>query len=379
MTKVLYIVNTRMPTEKACGWQTVKSVEAWEKLGVKIKLVVPKRRNYIREGVREFYNLRQELDIKYLGGRFVSLEKIKKSWYFHWQRMEFGIWCFFYALFSRVSIIYSRSITLCFFLNLFGKLAVYEDHEPKNHFVFFYRLFTKVIKKKVLVAYNLQEIYYEFGVDPKSYIVAPNGVDWEEFEQVEPNRDVWKKEFGLSKEEKIVLYVGHFYAWKGVYTLLDASPGIKGKVVLIGGTREDGKEIENYIADHSLQNIYLKDFTSHWKVITYLKSADVLVLPNTQKEERSAKYTTPIKLFEYLAAGVPIVASDLPSFSYYLKNNENSYLVVPDNAKILSEKINFVLDKPEQNRAVAEKAQSDVKQYSWKRRMENINSFIFSS
>ena len=87
-------------------------------------------------------------------------------------------------------------------------------------------------------------------------------------------------------------------------------------------------------------------------------------------------YTTPIKLFEYMASGAPVVASDLPSFSKYLKDNENSLLFEPDNPKSLAEKVNTLLENHSMGEKLSNKAYSEVHEFTWQKRVEKILNFV---
>ena len=102
----------------------------------------------------------------------------------------------------------------------------------------------------------------------------------------------------------------------------------------------------------------------------------MLVLPNTADEERSQKYTTPIKLFEYMASGVPIIASRVPSFDTYLKHNNNAYLFEPDNPENLAKQVNDLLKDRYIMKKISKQAKRDVAQYDWRRRAETIVRFI---
>jgi len=374
--KILYIANSRIPTEKAHGFQIVKTVEAIQLKGLSVELLLPDRKNYIKQDIEDYYNIKTKIKVHFIKNYFGWLEKCFHKLYFFLQRISFGLAAFFYALRSSSEVIYSREITICFFLSFFKKNIVFEDHEPKKRLRWLYRIFIKKINKKVLVANNLEDLYKSLDVDENSYILAPNGVDLEEFDRIKKDDDVWQKEFDFKKEEKIVLYVGHFYKWKGIYTLLDAAKSIKGNVVLIGGIKQDQLKIRDYINNKNLKNVFCHEFIPHSKIIRYIKSADVLALPNTAKEERSANYTTPIKLFEYMASGVPIVASRLKSFATYLKDNENALLCEPDNQQDLAKKINRVLSDQKLQESLSTNALRQVKNYTWEKRAEKIIDFI---
>ena len=80
----------------------------------------------------------------------------------------------------------------------------------------------------------------------------------------------------------------------------------------------------------------------------------------------------PLKLFEYMAAGVPILATDLPSIREVLRHGENAWLIPPGDPKALAEGIRHLLENPELARRLAERARGDVQKYTWKHRAETI-------
>ena len=373
---ILYIANARMPTEKAHGLQIVKTVEALLERGENVVLLLPKRLNPITESIGGYYSLKRPIEVEYITIPFNFVLKMSDSLYFKLERLYFALCAFLNAVTKNV-VVYSRDITLCFLLALFGKDVVYEDHEPKNSKKFLYKLFLKKINKKVIVAKNLSELYKEFGINESTFKFIPNGVDLAEFERTRRDKSIWWEELDVDHREKIVLYVGHFYTWKGVYTLIDAAQSLQNaKAVLIGGTEQDHQKVGDYIKERDIKNVYLHKFVPHKEIVKFIKSADVLVLPNTGQEERSLKYTTPIKLFEYMASGVPIAASRVESFKNYLENNVNAVMFEPDNAEDLANKINSLLNSSDLMEKMAVNAYQEVQDYSWERRAEKIIDFI---
>ena len=371
--KIYCLANARIPTEKAHGLQIMKMCESFANQGINVELIIPRRHNHIKDYPFEFYGIENNFKIK----KIFCLDLVKFGRFgFIVQTLIFLFFVKIYSLFrfKKCDIIYTRE----HFSRLFFKNLIFEDHEPRGS-RWIYRFFLKKIRKKVIVAPNLEEFYIKFNINKKSYIVAPNGVDLNEFEKVEKNKDIWKEEFDFSVNDRVILYVGHFYQWKGVYTLLDSAKFLKRddiKLVLIGGTEIDQKNLSNYIEKEQISNVYVKNFILHKEVIKYLKSADILILPNTAKEERSSKYTTPVKLFEYMASEVPIIASELDSFSRYLKNEKNVLFFQADDASDLARKIIKIIDNKQLSESIAKNALDCVQKYTWRKRARKIINFI---
>lgn len=375
--KILYLANARIPTEKAHGYQIMKTIEALLQEKQEVTLLVPTRTNPISQSVKDFYNLEKLPNIEYTRNWFGFLEKKLKRIYFSLQRVSYGLQAFWCALFSTHDVIFSREITLCFFLSLFKKNVVFEDHEPKEKWLSVYAFFVRHIPKKIVVAHSLGELYNEYHVSPQSYVEVPNGVEKAKFDTVAVNREVWNTVFQIVPTEKIVLYVGHLYRWKGADTLLASAAMLpQAKVVFIGGHTKDRQKMAEAAKAKNLQNVFFHEFVPHDEIIPFLKSADVLVLPNTATEERSQKYTTPLKLFEYMASQVPMVASRIKSFTPYLKDKENALLFAPDDARDLAEKINIVLQQSDISKHIADNAYALSNEYTWQKRAQKIISFI---
>jgi glycosyltransferase involved in cell wall biosynthesis len=111
------------------------------------------------------------------------------------------------------------------------------------------------------------------------------------------------------------------------------------------------------------------------RVATLLDDADVLVLPNTATSI-SARYTSPLKLFEYLAAGKPIVASDLPAFREVLQDGITAVLVAPGDGAALGRGIRRLLDDAGLAARLARAAFDAAADYSWDRRAERLERVL---
>jgi len=178
---------------------------------------------------------------------------------------------------------------------------------------------------------------------------------------------------------RVVAYAGHLYAWKGVDILLEAlalMPDVRG--LIIGGHRaEPDLARTTTLADRLglAGRITFTGLVEPGCVSDLLSQADILVLPNTASAI-STRFTSPLKLFEYMAAGRPIVASDLPSIREILRDGENAMLVAPGDPSALAGAVQRLLADSELAARLARAALDQVPAYSWDRRAERLEALF---
>ncbi len=287
----------------------------------------------------------------------------------------------FFCKKNNITHIYSRECKLMFFIILYNKIFlrnnfvfIFESHEAE--FNFFAKIVLKFSDKIICISKGIFDFYAKSGIDSKKMIIAHDAVEIDDF-NIKITKDKARSLIGIPKNKKIVLYSGHLYEWKGVQTLADASCFFSDDVlfVFLGGHEYDVNKFKK--VNKYKKNILVLGHREHKDVPVYLKAADVLVLPNSGKYEISKRYTSPIKLFEYMASGVPIVASDLPSIREIL-NKKNAVLVEPDNPKSLAEGIRNILNNEQSFKKRASNALLDVRKYTWENRVKNIINFILN-
>jgi Glycosyltransferase len=111
------------------------------------------------------------------------------------------------------------------------------------------------------------------------------------------------------------------------------------------------------------------------EVADLLRGADVLVLPNPPSAI-STQFTSPLKLFEYMAAGRAIVASDLPSIREVVRDNDQALLVTPGRPEALAEAIEKLIEDRTLAEKVARAAYAEAPKHTWGRRAERLEALF---
>ncbi len=252
---------------------------------------------------------------------------------------------------------------------------LYEVHDmPRDLFdAVSLKILTFLKRYEIIAITNLlkEDLVNRFNLNAEKLVVLPDGVDIELF-QIEKQENSLTVEKDSSKP--LIVYTGSLFPWKGVYTLIDAakfSPDLE--FWIVGGYKNDIQLVRD--AAQGLENVKVWGYVTHDEIGNFLQCADVLVLPNSATYRMSERYTSPLKLFEYMASGKPIVASRLPSIEEILQDGRNGFLVEPDNAEALVEGIKRALSDT-QTTSVVVQALLDVEAYSWDRRIEAILTHV---
>lgn len=370
--KMVYIANVRLPTEKAHGLQIMEMCQVFSQNGFEVELVVPWRLNYIKDDPFNYYDIAPVFKIKRLPCLDLVYLKLFSVVGFWIESITFLLAARIYLCFRQYDILYTREIAVTVFFNK----AIVEIHSlPSRLAGFIYRRAQKII---VLTSFLKARLVQEANLSENRILVAADGVDIKKF-NIKENKEDCRKKFSLPLDKNIVLYTGHLYKWKGARILLQATRNFQDVLfVFVGGTKEDLKSFRADIQSASwrtISNVQVIGHRPHAEIPYWLKAADVLVLPNSATEKISSHYTSPMKLFEYLASGVPIVASDLPSIREIL-NEQNAVLVRPDDPDDLARGIEAVLKNKELAGKIAKNSQAESINYSWNSRVKKIKNFI---
>src|SRR3989339_592216 len=377
--KIIYIVNARIPTEKAHGLQIIQMCDAFAALpGIELELVVPKRNNLIMEDAFQYYNLKNKFKIKYIWSSFYRDSRIGIML----ERATFLTGAIIYAMFQGANIWYTRSnLSVYLAAVIFGKRAGIEFHEPPRRFMFFKKRLMRFFKKIIVVPYRIADLYNKWGIKKENILVAPNGVDLSVFD-LNINKEEALKKINLEKliNKNILVYTGSFKTKgveKGMGDILKAMKELDRDTVFVaaGGDDRDIDDYQKQARELKIEErVYLFGRQKQSDLAVYQKAADCLLMPFPDIAHYRL-FMTPMKMFEYMASKRPIISSDLPSVRKVL-NERNCFFCKPGDPHDLADKINKLLSEKESAQSIADRAFRDAQDYTWNKRAGRIINFI---
>ncbi len=385
--EILCFADTRFPIERANGWQTMATCHALAARGHDVTLITrPDTATPTRDPFA-FYGLAPEPRL--------HLDVIDGPRLPNARRARFLLGAARRARARTGPVVFTRDLGLAAFLLRFPGArrppVVYESHGlsavvsaempsllGKPELAPSPRKLRRLDRRERLVwrradAYVTitralgDELVSRFGPRERGMFVVPDGATLPDAslpESTAPNG-----------RPPVAGYAGHLYPWKGVDVFIRAlamTPGIRGLIVGGHPGEPDRARIEALISDLGIANrVDLVGLVPPPLVRSHLERATLLVLPNT-RSAISLRYTSPLKLFEYLTMGLPIVASDLPAIREVLTDRETALLVPPGDAAALSAAMSTLASDVPLCRALARAAQALAPSYSWDRRAARL-------
>jgi len=216
------------------------------------------------------------------------------------------------------------------------------------------------------------------GIPEEKITVLPSGGNLEELDRINKDKKQLRNELGLAPDKKIITYSGALFENKGIEEILYCASKYEDYLFLfIGGVQKQIKKYQSYIQSQfqkKLPNVIFTGYVKHDKIGLYLKASDILLAPYPQKGY-TVYHLSSIKLIEYMASKVPVIASDLPSIREVFSEDELTF-VRPDDKIDLCEKIKLVFDNYEKAKSKAAAAYKKIEDFSWTKRTEKIIDFL---
>lgn len=347
MKRALAIVaNTRLPSERAQGLQVVQSAAAFARAGLEVEILHARRAREVAlpagsdlfthcgvpEGPRPRVRAIECFDI---------LERFPRSLQFWPSRAQ--EWSFSAnaaaSLLREASprLVLSREIECGDRLVRAGHPAVFLEIHSVPSGRWRRRLLQRAARGArgvIAISGGVREDLTALDIDATQVVVEHDAFEPTRFLSL-PSRREARAQLELPLDRWIVAYTGGLLEWKGVELLVDAARCMPEVLfVIAGGMESDVAALRLRAA--GLSNVRVDGFQPPTKVALYLAAADVGVAPNRSKPAISARYTSPLKVFEAMAVGLPLVASNLPSLREILTHGTDAWLVAPDSVEELA-------------------------------------------
>lgn len=370
--KLLYLSTAVIPSQLANSVHVMKMCQAFASNGHDIQLIIPHKIDGQEPGIENiyaYYDVNPCFEIK----RLLWLPVIGKAYLY-------GLSVARYAKKYNPDLVYSRDIISSYFMVKQGIPVVYESHSPILNsgpvavWMFKYLIRQKNFRYLAVITQSLKRWYLSNyrGLANKVLVMA-DGADLPKY--LETNHSFTHVDINQSIEKFQIGYVGNLYPGKGmeiISKLVALCPEMEFHIV--GGHAKD----ISYWCDHlrSHQNINFHGYRPHSDVHSIMKQMDVLLAPNLKNVRLPGKnshdigsWTSPLKIFEYMATYKPIVASDIEVLREVLEDQRNSLLCDPNNIDAWRSALYQLKESPELSQTLSQNAFNDLREkYNWKAR-----------
>lgn len=398
--KVAVVASGHIPSRWAHSINTVKHAQAFFELGYNVELITvlrwiddqnKKKVKNFQEwygvnsfGLSEFKDktLFYYDEFPFFGKILRSIDGISRGWFgdiFHPEKRISQ-----YLEKERFDLCYSRSYRVMLYNMQKGIPTILETHNPhpeKNNFL------KQLLKCSTLDSFLgistihslLKQRLVKMGFPQQKICVCEDAVDYKLFAKFhqKPLFEI-RKNLNLLLDRTIVGYVGHLYKGRGiedVIKLAELMPDVY--FLFVGGNPKDVEYYTHLSAKDNLCNVCFMGHVPASKVPVFCAAFDALIMPYT-RQTPTWEHMSPIKMFEFLAAGKPIIATDLPSIKKVLKDGENGFLVKEGDVNAMMKAVRTAQEADVKEK-IFKKNTKLAQEFTYQKRCENIiNSLAFS-
>lgn len=354
-----YVCEVNFPNTSAYGLHVLKMCDALSSKKFKVNLFIPSLSiNYFL--LKKNYNLKNQIN-------FIPIYKNRKKMNLL-IRLFFSLRILTSKHFDKSSLVISRSALFAILASFFDTRIILELHHELSGVTKF--LFHFLKKKKmlenlryILIHRNLIKV---FEPNKDKYICLDDSVDTDDF----------KFNNKLRKFKNTCVYIGSFHPGKGIEFIFEIAEKMKNINFHLYGDKKF------FSINHKIAtNIKIFDHIEYKKIPKTLSKYNVALMPYSNKvfgrlrNINLAKSMSPLKMFDYLASSIIIVASDLKIYGHILKHKYNSILVNNSNIEDWINSLNKIFLEKNKFNQIKKNAYKTALKYTWAKRSDKIISF----
>jgi len=250
---------------------------------------------------------------------------------------------------------------------------VYEEEIHRGHRIkpFFTKFLEQICLKysNIVVTQTINNKILIRGLNKNTFVVE-NGINLDEFEGLNYSEKIFE-EYSITRGRPLIGFIGNWENWMNIEDLLFVSKYLNNlaSIIIIG----KGRNLRKY--KDAFKNVIFTGRISHEKALNFLINFDICILPHSKDE--IMKYKSAMKTFEYMAAGKPIIVSNVTGKEDFLINGKNCLTYEPGNPKDLAKNIEFLLDNKELMALIGLNNRAMAKRFSWEKNLKRSGLLNF--
>ncbi len=362
-----YVSRSRLPSQEANSVHVMKMAQAFARQGMLVDLFArPGAETMSAEQIFARYGVHRLFRV-YFAGR----EGLPKAMF---RYVAATTW---HALRNRTAVVYTRLPRAAVAAERFGKRSVIELHHPGSYRIV--RTYMRVARNPLIVVITetlRRQVISDLGCSPDCVIVAPDGAD-------PMPADVMPVLPPAGPGRLRVGFLGHLYPGKGMEVIAAIAPRCPwADFDIVGGAKADITRWREKIGQ--LPNVTFHGHVSHAETPGYLRSFDVALLPNQDfvgtaggGDLNISAWASPLKAFEYMSAGLAIIASDQPNLREVFRDRRNCLLCPPADPAAWISALEGLRDDTGLRRHIGRCAADDFRlRYSWDARARFLDTYL---
>ncbi|MDA1013813.1 MAG: glycosyltransferase family 4 protein [Planctomycetota bacterium] len=364
--KIVYLANTRIPSRVASSVHVMKMCQALAHNGHDVVLMNPRNSDLEDnvDDVFDYYGVDRCFRLVTLPApRHKFARLLRYDSFVNWKVRR-----------EQPDLVYARCHGLYLYrLERIGLPFVLESHVVTREQAALRRIYASPHFRRLVVISNaLKQLYLdELQLPESSITVAHDGADESKCQSPIAGRC----------SQLIVGYVGNLFAGRGIELIVELAERCPfADFRLLGGHAEDITRWQTELTERQLENITLHGFVPPSQTDEFRQSCDVLIAPYQQKVMTAgdqpfdtSQWMSPLKVFEYMAAGRAIIASDMPSLREVLRPDDTAILCRPDCVDEWALAIRRLFEDATLRRTLGTSARDEFRRhYTWHSRARNI-------
>ena len=265
---------------------------------------------------------------------------------------------------NRNDTIFTRNKIIAFLYVILGNKVFLEIHEEIKNFI------PKILLRIILKKKNLQVVVISEGL--KSYLKSMGDFK----NEIVVSHDAVNQKFLINKlnlkskrKVKLIVYTGSLHKGKDLDQIsFFKNSSLNFKLLIIGGSEDESNELKKRYNDDRIK--FIKR-VSHKEALRFQLKADLLFYPLSY-ENKLYKYTSPLKLFEYMSTGIPIIASTIGSIGEVVDENSVFSFLPSFKQDQFDKLLNIALNNEEVRLKKAHKSIQLVLNNTWENRVKYL-------